>query len=121
MSRYIATAAIRGANRIVKEADDLLQKSLEELGPETPIEFVNTGYHLPVVLAFTGDEVNKLGDLHPVIERAKGLLHPVPKGDVWLPYRRGDPRLRRGHPPSRRDHRGHFATPEASNRSPSPA
>jgi acetyl-CoA synthase len=52
MSKYIATAAIRGANRIVKEADDLLQKSLEELGPETPVEFVNTGYYLPVVLSF---------------------------------------------------------------------
>ena len=86
MSRYIARAAIRGANRIVKEADDLLQKSLEELGPETAAKFVNTGYYLPVISAFTGDEVEKLGDLVPVIERAKGLLHPVPDGDVWLPY-----------------------------------
>jgi acetyl-CoA synthase len=86
VSRYIARAAIRGANRIVKEADDLLQKSLEELGPETPVEFVNTGYYLPVILAFTGYEVKNLGDLPPVIERAKELLHPVPNGDVWLPY-----------------------------------
>jgi acetyl-CoA synthase len=86
MSRYIATAAIRGANRIVKEADDLLQKALKELGPEAPIQFPNTAYYLPVILGFTGLEVSKIGDLPPVIERAKALLHPEPEGEIWLPY-----------------------------------
>ena len=37
MSRYIATAAIRGAKHIVAEADAMLQSALKELGPETPI------------------------------------------------------------------------------------
>jgi len=86
MSRYIATAAIRGANRIVKEADDLLQKALKELGPEAPIQFPNTAYYLPVILGFTGLEVSKIGDLPPVIERAKALLHPEPERKIWLPY-----------------------------------
>ena len=86
MSRYIATAAIRGANRIVKEADDLLHKALKELGPEAPIQFPNTAYYLPVILGFTGLEVSKIGDLPPVIERAKALLHPQPEGSIWLPY-----------------------------------
>jgi len=86
MSRYIATAAIRGANRIVKEAEDTLQKALEELGPEAPIQFPNTAYYLPVILGFTGIEVAKVGDLVPVIERAKGFLHPAPEGSIWLPY-----------------------------------
>jgi len=86
MSRYIAAAAIRGANRIVKEADDLLQKALKEMGPEAPIQFPNTAYYLPVILGFTGLEVSKIGDLPLVIERAKALLHPGPEGNIWLPY-----------------------------------
>jgi acetyl-CoA synthase len=86
MSRYIATAAIRGANRIVKEADDLLQKALKELGPEALIQFPNTAYYLPVILGFTGLEVSKVGDLPPVIDRAKAMLHPEPEGHIWLPY-----------------------------------
>ena len=86
MSRYIARAAIRGANRIVKEADDLLQEAIEELGPDTPIQFPNTAYYLPVIYGFTGIKVEKLGDLVPVIEKAKSLLHPVPDESIWLPY-----------------------------------
>ena len=31
MSRFIATRAIRGANRIVQEAEDLLERALAEL------------------------------------------------------------------------------------------
>ena len=86
MSKYIATAAMRGANRIVKEADDLLHQALKELGPDAPIQFPNTAYYLPVILGFTGLEVSKIGDLPPVIERARTLLHPQPEDNVWLPY-----------------------------------
>ena len=86
MSRYIATRAIRGARRIVAEADQALQAALAEHGPETPVAFTNTAYFLPVIYAFTGDKVETLGDLVPVIERAKGLLHPVPNEQMWLPY-----------------------------------
>ncbi len=86
MSRYIATAAIRGANRIVHEADELLQKALKELGPDAPVQFPNTAYYLPVILGFTGLEVSKIGDLVPAVERARALLHPVPSYNAWLPY-----------------------------------
>jgi len=86
MSRYIATRAIRGARRIVAEADEALQAALAEHGPETPVAFTNTAYYLPVIYAFTGAKVETLGDLVPVLERAKGLLHPVPNEQMWLPY-----------------------------------
>jgi acetyl-CoA synthase len=86
MSRYIATRAIRGANAIVAEADTLLQRALEEKGPDTPVAFPNTAYYLPVILGMLGHEVTKLSDLQPVIEHAKKLLHPVPDGRVWTPY-----------------------------------
>jgi acetyl-CoA synthase len=86
MSRYIATAAIRGANRIFAEADEMLQTALQELGPETPVTFPNTAYYLPVIYGLTGIQVETLGDLVPLIELSKGLLHPLPTDNVWLPY-----------------------------------
>ncbi|HAL60905.1 MAG TPA: CO dehydrogenase/CO-methylating acetyl-CoA synthase complex subunit beta [Chloroflexi bacterium] len=86
MSRYIATRGIRGANRIVKEAEDLFEKALAEHGPDTKVAFPNTGYYLPVILGITGTEVERLGDLKPVLEHARSLLHPVPEDRLWTPY-----------------------------------
>ncbi len=86
MSRYIATRAIRGANRIVNEFEGLLTQALTEKGPDTPLGFPNTAYHLPVILGMTGRAVEKLGDLKPILETAKGLLHPVPPDHRWTPY-----------------------------------
>jgi len=86
MSRFIATRAIRGANRIVQEAEDLLEKALAERGPDTKVAFPNTAYYLPVIKGFTGMEVSKLGDLLVVVDRARKLLHPVPNERLWTPY-----------------------------------
>ena len=86
MSRFVATSAIRGAARMVGEAEEALQGALERLGPDAPVAFTNTAYFLPVIYAFTGQKVEKLGDLPAVIERAKSLLHPTPAEKMWLPY-----------------------------------
>ncbi len=86
MSRYIATRAIRGANLITQEAEALLDKALNEHGPETAVAFPNTAYYLPTIFGMTGREVTKLGELVPVLEHAKDLLHPVPTAHCWTPY-----------------------------------
>src|SRR3989304_3409588 len=86
MSRYIATRAIRGANAIVGEAETLLQNALAEKGPDTAVAFPNTAYHLPLILGMTGREVTKTGELQPVMEEARRLLHPVPPDRRWTPY-----------------------------------
>ena len=86
MSRFIATRAIRGANRIVQEAEDLLEEALAEHGPDTKVTFPNTAYHLPVILGLTGREVATLGDLKPALAQAGSLLHPVPRDQLWTPY-----------------------------------
>ena len=86
MSRYIATRAIRGANALVLEAEAMLDRALEERGPETPVAFPNTAYHLPVILGMTGIEVAALGQLTDVMGRARDLLHPVPADHQWTPY-----------------------------------
>jgi len=86
MSRYIATRAIRGAQAIVGEAETMLQRALAEKGADTAVAFPNTAYHLPLILGMTGREVTKIGDLQPVLERARSLLHAVPSERRWTPY-----------------------------------
>ncbi len=86
MSRYIATRAIRGANALVTEAELMLEKALAEKGPDTPVAFPNTAYYLPLILGMTGIQVETLGQLRPVIEHARSLLHPLPSAQRWTPY-----------------------------------
>ncbi|NPV07110.1 MAG: CO dehydrogenase/CO-methylating acetyl-CoA synthase complex subunit beta [Anaerolineae bacterium] len=86
MSRYIAHRAIRGANAIVAEATEMLERAIAEMGADKEVAFPNTAYYLPVILGFTGREVRTLGDLVPVLEQARSLLSPVPSEQLWLPY-----------------------------------
>ena len=86
MSRYIATRALRGANMLVKEFDEQLQKALTELGPDKEIKFTNTAYYLPIILGYTGIEVETLGGLKPVLEHCRTLLHSAPEAKTWVPY-----------------------------------
>lgn len=86
MSRYIATRALRGANLIVREAEKMLEEAIAQYGEDQPVAFTNTAYYLPVILGFTGMEVSTLGQLRPVLEHARSLLHELPSDQLWLPY-----------------------------------
>ena len=86
MSKYIATRAIRGANALVTEAELMLQKALDEKGPNTPVAFPNTAYYLPTIFGMTGTAVENLGQLPPILVHARELLHPVPSENHWTPY-----------------------------------
>jgi len=86
MSRIIASAAIRGAHKYVKEADEKLNRLIEEKGEKQEVSFPNTAYYLPVVLILTGIEVKTLSDAKKALEQAKSLLPPPVKERLWLPY-----------------------------------
>ena len=86
MSRYIATRAIRGANALVTEAEIMLSKAMHEKGADTPVSFPNTAYYLPLILGMTGEPVEHLSQLQPVIQQARRLLHPLPSDRHWTPY-----------------------------------
>lgn len=86
MSRYIATRAIRGANALVTEAEFMLQKAITEKGADTPVAFPNTAYYLPLILGMTGQEIETIGQLGPVLDHARALLHPLPSEHHWTPY-----------------------------------
>jgi acetyl-CoA synthase len=76
MSKYIATRAIRGANALVTEAELMLHKALAEKGPNTPVAFPNTAYYLPTIFGMTGTPIENLGQLSPILQQARDLLHP---------------------------------------------
>ncbi|MBM3237033.1 hypothetical protein FJZ31_12145 [Candidatus Poribacteria bacterium] len=86
MSRIIASAAIRGAQKIVSRAEKALKEANEKFGPEQVVEFPNTGYFLPVIYAMTGMEVRTIADMFPCLDKAKMLLPPVPAEKMWMPY-----------------------------------
>jgi len=65
MSKYIATRAIRGA---------------------TKVAFPNTAYYIPLILGMTGAEITTIGQLEPIMQQARQLLHPLPSENKWTPY-----------------------------------
>ena len=86
MSRIIATAAIRGAHKYVAEAESKLATATESRGAGTKLEFPNTAFHLPLILALTGLKVKTLEDAREPLRIARSVLPPVPSERVWLPY-----------------------------------
>ncbi len=86
MSRIITSAAIRGAHKYVKEAEQKLNKLMEEKGPEEKVSFPNTAYYLPLIYALLGIEVKTLEDTRKALQAAKSLLPPLVAEKLWLPY-----------------------------------
>jgi len=86
MSKIIASAAIRGAHKIVARAEQKLKETIAAKSADTKVEFPNTGYYIPVIYGMTGIAIKTLGDMLPVLEMAKKLLPPVPTEKTWLPY-----------------------------------
>lgn len=86
MSKLIATKAIRGALKLVSRAEKELKQAIEERGPDTKVEFPNTGYYLPISHGILGMKIDILGGLTKLLEEAKKLLPPIPEEKLWLPY-----------------------------------
>jgi len=86
MSKIIASAVIRGAHKVFKNAEDLLQKVIAEKGEDYKFEFPDTAYYLPIIYAMTGFEVKNLADMKEALNMAKELLHDEPSKNTWTPY-----------------------------------
>jgi len=74
MSRLIATRAIRGAHKLVSRAEAELNQAIEEKGPQTRVEFPNTGYYLPISHGIIGQKIETLGGLKELLQEAQKLL-----------------------------------------------
>ncbi|MBC8550701.1 MAG: CO dehydrogenase/CO-methylating acetyl-CoA synthase complex subunit beta [Candidatus Brocadiales bacterium] len=86
MSRIIATAAIRGAHSIVKQAEEKLREAIESKGKDAKVDFPDTGYYLPIIYSATAFEVKTLGDCEEALGHARALLPPIPEEKIYLPY-----------------------------------
>jgi len=86
MSKIIASAAIRGAHEIARQAEEILARAIEQKGQDCRVEFPNTGYYMPIIYSMTGIAVETLADFKEVIQQIKDLLPPLVDDDLWLPY-----------------------------------
>ena len=86
MSKLIATRAIQGAHKLAVRAEKELTEALKSKGPDTKVEFPNTGYYLPISHGILGMKIENLGGLKELLEEAKRLLPPVPEDNLWVPY-----------------------------------
>ncbi|MGE4298890.1 MAG: acetyl-CoA decarbonylase/synthase complex subunit alpha/beta [Desulfovibrionaceae bacterium] len=86
MSRHICTAAVDGAVGFLARAEAMLAQALAAHGPDHAVGFPATAYFLPVIYSFTGEKIEKLGDMRPLLDRAKALLPARPGDTCWLPY-----------------------------------
>ena len=86
MSKLICSSAIGGAHQWVARAEAKLGEAIREKGEGCRVGFPDTAYYLPVIYSFTGEKVERLGDLAKVLVHARSLLPQVPAEKVWLPY-----------------------------------
>ncbi len=86
MSKIIASAAIRGAYKIVKQAEDILACAIEQKGKNCRVEFPNTGYYIPIIYSMTGRAVETLANFEEVMKEINDLLPPPVDEDLWVPY-----------------------------------
>ncbi|MHC4431574.1 MAG: acetyl-CoA decarbonylase/synthase complex subunit alpha/beta [Planctomycetota bacterium] len=86
MSKIIASAAIRGAHKIAKQANEMLNKAIKEKGEDCEVHFPNTGYYIPIIYSMTGRAVERLSDFKEVMTEIEDLLPPLVDDDLWVPY-----------------------------------
>lgn len=86
MSKIIASAVIRGAHKIVDQAEKKWQKAMDKWGVNEPVGFPNTAYYLPVIYGMLGAKVEKLGDMEGLLKRCKNMLPPMVREKHHLPY-----------------------------------
>ena len=86
MSKIIASAAIRGAYKIVANAEAKWKTAMEKWGAHEPVGFPNTAYYLPIIYGILGHKVEKLGDMEFVLKKCRALLPPPVKEIHPLPY-----------------------------------
>ncbi|HEY3379491.1 MAG TPA: acetyl-CoA decarbonylase/synthase complex subunit alpha/beta [Armatimonadota bacterium] len=86
MSKLIASSAIKGAHKIVNDAEAMVRKAIAEKGADCAVGFPDTTYYLPVIYSLLGKKVETLADMEDVLQECRSLLPPVPRDGVWLPY-----------------------------------
>ncbi|MEW8957550.1 Carbon monoxide dehydrogenase/acetyl-CoA synthase subunit beta [Moorella humiferrea] len=66
-----------GAITATSYAEILLNQAIRTYGPDHPVGYPDTAYFLPVIRCYSGEEVRKLGDLPPILNRKRAQISPV--------------------------------------------
>ncbi|MGA2109489.1 MAG: acetyl-CoA decarbonylase/synthase complex subunit alpha/beta [Syntrophorhabdales bacterium] len=86
MSKIIASAAIRGAQKIFDRTEASYKEALQKYGPNQEIGFPNTAYYLPIIYAMTGIPVATLENCQKVFDLCRRLIPPAVRETTPLPY-----------------------------------
>lgn len=86
MSKLIASAAIRGAHKTYKQAEEMLSRAISAKGEDYQFEFTDTAFYLPLIYAMTAFPVKTLGDMRTALGFAREMLHSEPEEKNWRPY-----------------------------------
>ncbi|MCR4418860.1 MAG: acetyl-CoA decarbonylase/synthase complex subunit alpha/beta [Clostridia bacterium] len=63
-----------GAITAVSYAEILLNQAVRRYGPDHPVGYPDTAYYLPVIRCYSGEEVKRLGDIPPVLNRMRAQI-----------------------------------------------
>lgn len=63
-----------GAITALSYAEILLSRAIRKYGPDHPVGYPDTAYYLPVIRCLSGEEVKKLGDLPPILNRMRAQV-----------------------------------------------
>ncbi len=63
-----------GAIIATSYAEIMLSQAIRRYGPEQPVKYPATGYYLPVIRALSGEDVTKLGELVPILNRMRNQI-----------------------------------------------
>ncbi|MHB1126300.1 MAG: acetyl-CoA decarbonylase/synthase complex subunit alpha/beta [Bacillota bacterium] len=66
--------ALNGAIVAVSYAEILLSQAIRTYGEDTPVAYPDTAYYLPVIRCLSGEEVTKLGQLPPILNRMRAQI-----------------------------------------------
>ncbi len=86
MSKLVAASVIRGAKKLVSQAEELLNKAVNEKQESQRLGFPETAFYLPMAYALRGFPVKTLKDARVIIDYTKSLLPAEPAEKLWLPY-----------------------------------
>jgi acetyl-CoA synthase len=68
-------SGIEGAGKILILAETSYDQMIKDKGGDASISFPDTAYYLPLIYAFTGEEIKKIKDMERVFTAAKNLLN----------------------------------------------
>jgi acetyl-CoA synthase len=66
--------AYDGAIIATSYAEILLNQAIAEHGPDAPVGYPDTAYHLPVISSLSGEKVTKLGELKSILNRMRAQI-----------------------------------------------